>query len=92
MLAVDGRPLYVEDALVAVELPRNRWRLVHASRNPKDTVEARRRWEIMDVSDGNVTGSKDFKHRPTEHEVDAFLKSSLWYFHPRVFSFEVISC
>jgi hypothetical protein len=77
---VDERPLYVEDALVAVEFVNRRWRLVHAYRHPNEPKPEYRCWWPHIVNDAPVISSRDFKRQPTETQVDDFLIQSDWRF------------
>jgi hypothetical protein len=77
---VDGRPLYVEGALVAVEFKSHRWRLLHAYRHPRESRVEGRGWHIWIVNDAPVIGSKDFNKQPTQAEVEDFLRRTAWKF------------
>jgi hypothetical protein len=88
---VDARPLYVDEALLAIEFPKERWRMVHAARQPNADAERDRRWSIWIVTDSAVKGSQKFKHRPTKPEVERFLRTSDWRFEASG-GFRTIKC
>ncbi len=77
---VDDRPVYVESALLAIELTNSEWRLVHACRNPKGDKAEERLWQVAEVNDAPFTGSRDYSHRPKGKEVEKFLRDTWWQF------------
>lgn len=79
---VDERPLYTEHALLLVEFAADRWRLVHTYRHPKDPLRRRRYWEVSIAPDSGQKGHEDFRQRPTETEVETFLRDSWWKWSP----------
>jgi len=76
---VDNRPLYVEDALLAMELTNHNWRLANVYRHPKERADFRH-WMVATVTDTPYTGKQDYDHRPTEADVEKFLKDTWWEF------------
>ena len=77
----DKRPWYVEDALLILERPKGEWVLVHAVRNPRYPPELKRNpspWSPREVMDAPYVGDRTFKHRPTQKEMDQFLKDNEW--------------
>ena len=79
---VDERPLYLDDALLAVQLANGRWRLVHACRNPEDRREAHRRWVEFTVEDSNIPRFRDLDRVPTPLDVAEFIEDSSFHFRP----------
>jgi len=77
---VDDRPLYVESALLAMELTNKTWRFVHVYRHPKERVEHFHHWKVAAVTDVPYTGSQDFDRRPTKTEVEKFIRDTWWEF------------
>jgi len=77
---VDDRPLYIESALLAIELTNKTWRLVHVYRHPKERVEHFHHWKVAAVTDVPYTGSQDFDQRPTKAEVEKFIRDTWWEF------------
>jgi hypothetical protein len=81
----DDRPWYADDALLVLQLPKDKWVLVHAVRNPKYPKGYRggsgsTKWSMYDVMDAPYVGDRHFAHRPTRKEVDQFLKDNQWQF------------
>ncbi len=81
----DNRPWYADDALLVLQLPKGKWVLVHAVRNPKYPKGYRggsgsTKWGLYDVMDAPYVGDRHFDHRPTRKEVDQFLKDNRWQF------------
>jgi hypothetical protein len=77
---VDDRPLYVEAALIAVKLDGDIWRLSCVHRHPKEKRKDSNAWRLSVIYDVDQSPSEDYNHRPTEAEVDAFLKHAWWKF------------
>jgi hypothetical protein len=79
----DDRPWYADDALLVLQLPKGKWVLVHAVRNPKYPTGYRSgsgstKWNMYHVMDAPHVGDRHFDHRPTRKEVDQFLKDNRW--------------
>ena len=75
---VDDRPLYVEAALVAFELPNSTWRMAHVFRRPDEDL-----WKHWEVADGiDAPGVLDLDHRPTRKETEQFLRETRWHSGP----------
>ena len=81
--AVDDRPLYVDDALIVVQLADGRWRLAHVGRNPRDENQYLRRWRLFTVEDSPIVPSRDFPEKPTALQVGEFIHDSFFQFKPR---------
>ncbi|MGD0262338.1 MAG: hypothetical protein ABSD29_21450 [Verrucomicrobiota bacterium] len=79
---VDKRPLYIDYCLIAIELPKKHWCLVHAYRHPKDSTDVGRLWDVMRVLDTPIRGSKNYDHKPSKSEVEQFIRESIWRFQP----------
>jgi hypothetical protein len=78
---VDDRPHYVDSALLVMELPNNRWRLVHAIRHPKSGSTNREAWHVTFGSeDQNIRGSEVYDHPPTALDMGPFLLRSSYSF------------
>jgi hypothetical protein len=76
---IDDRPLYVESALVVLELRNHKWRMVHVFRHSKQEQE---HWQIMFVFDAYCAGSRDFDRPPTKAETEKFIRDSWWHSRP----------
>jgi hypothetical protein len=81
--SVDARPLYLDDALVALKLQDGSWRLIHACRSPRDNSEVHRRWAEYTVMDSRIVSCRSFKERPTPIEVAEFIHDSCFLLKPR---------
>jgi len=87
----DDRPWYVDDALLVLQLPKGKWVLVHAVRNPKypkgyQGGSSSTKWSLYDVMDAPHVGDRRFDHRPTRKEVNQFLKDNRWQFESDKYS------
>lgn len=77
----DDRPWYVDDALLVLQLPKDKLVLVHAVRNPKYPPGHKggsTAWGLHHVMDAPHVGDRYFDQRPTRQEVDQFLKDNQW--------------
>lgn len=77
----DSRPWFVDDALLLLEMPRGRWVLVHAVRNPWFPPGHRggsTEWGLHHVTDAPPSGDLTLDHRPTLREMNRFLKDTAW--------------
>ena len=66
--------------LLAIELTNRHWRVVHVYRHPKEKITHWRRWAEATRTDVPYPGSREFLRRPTEAEVDKFLRETEWEF------------
>jgi hypothetical protein len=80
--AVDNTPLYVDDALIAVQLADGHWRLAHVARNPRDKSQFLRHWDLFRVTDRPIVPSRDFPEKPTPLQVAEFIHDSFFQFRP----------
>jgi hypothetical protein len=80
---VDNRPLYIESALLAVELTNGHWRLVHVYRHPKERRKQGDHWVVSHVLDIPYTGKQEYATRPTKAEVEKFISDTWWKFRAR---------
>jgi hypothetical protein len=76
---VDDRPLYVENALLAIELTNGGWQLFNVFRHPKET-NLIPHWYVFSVTDVPVVGARYYGRKPTREEVETFLKDAWWSF------------
>ncbi len=81
----DDRPWYVDHALLVLQLPKGKWVLAHAVRNPKfpkgqKRVSRSTEWRLHHVEDAPFVGDRHFDHRPSRKEVDQFLTDNEWQF------------
>jgi hypothetical protein len=78
----DDRPLYVEDAIVLLELAGpaalKSWRLLHVFRHPKAAMVDPDEWRRAQIADTPVTGVARFEAPPTAAEIEAFMRESRW--------------
>ncbi|MBL9175571.1 MAG: hypothetical protein JNL10_18665 [Verrucomicrobiales bacterium] len=77
----DDRPWFVDDALLLLEMPRGRWVLVHAVRNPRFPPGHRggsTEWGLHHVMDAPPAGDRRFDHLPTSGEMHRFLRDTAW--------------
>jgi hypothetical protein len=77
---VDDRPLFVEEALIAVKSKSGKWGLAYAYRQPKESEVGANHWHLSGVADAHQYPSRDFDHRPSKDEVERFLDDSWWRF------------
>ena len=80
MAEIDDRPLYVESALVAFELPGGGWRLAHVFRHPDE--ELWKNWGLSCVLDAPFVASADFEHTPTKKQAEQFIRDTWWHSRP----------
>lgn len=76
----DDRPLYVEQALIAEQLDDGKWRLSSVYRHPRENGGSPISWHLSVVFDADQSPTQVFDHRPSEAQVDAFLKHAWWTF------------
>jgi hypothetical protein len=78
----DERPLYVEKAIVWVEVrekgAKPRWLLLHVFRHPREKGQYDNQWRLAQVADSPVTPLKRFDTPPRSADIREFLKASDW--------------
>ena len=76
-------PLYVDSALLAVELMTGKWHLVHAFRHPRASLRRNRAWDLAVIADArDYSHFREFDGRPTESDVEQFLRDTRWKWGP----------
>ena len=73
----DNRPVYVDHALLVLQLPKGRWKLVNAIRQSKPSPVSpswNPQWRPHDVRDAPYVAIQTFDHPPTREEMNRFLK------------------
>ena len=79
----DERPLYVEEALVVVEVKplvgKARWLLIHVFRHPRSEYAAENTWRLAQIADTDVTGAMRFDAAPpTATDIESQLARGPW--------------
>ena len=75
----DDRPVYVDHALLLLQLPKGKWMLVHANRAAKPSPVLptwNPKWQPATVTDSPRRFDRPFDHPPTREEVNRFLKDN----------------
>ncbi len=79
---IDGRPVHVDNALLAIKLSSKDWLLVYASRNPQRQDGSDEKWHLHDIRDSDVVGYCGYKHVPTKEEISKFIQDSRFKYLP----------